>query len=40
LDGPGLLPDVFDIVYCEASQENDKEAEGPDQESGVCDFEK
>jgi hypothetical protein len=40
LDGPGFLPDVFDIVYCEASQENDKETEEPNQESGVNDFQK
>jgi hypothetical protein len=40
LDGPGFLPDVFDIVYCEAFQDGAKKAEQPDQESSVNDFEK
>jgi len=31
---------LFDQFFQEAFRENDKEAEEPDQESGVCDFEK
>jgi len=40
LDGPGFVPDVFDVVYFEVFQKREKETEKPDQERGVDYFDK